>query len=314
MNCSSIMCKKPIDDDSVFCKYCGAKQSRRVAPAPVAPKATPQEVAQAAADAADWGRGEPPEPPRFAAIPEQPPLVLPDPPTPETDFFLYAGTLKIYKGNSNIVVVPKGVTSIGAGVFKDHKNLKEVYLPEGLSTISSEAFSGCTGLEKINLPEGLTSIGPKAFFDCASLDNVIIPRSVNRILDNCFQNCTALKQIYLHDSVTTLSYHAFDGCSSLALVRMPKQMKVLPEAIFRKCTSLKGIELPAELKNIERAAFQQSGLEYIVIPLQTINIEEHAFGDIPTLRGITVPKIAKIDNYAFVNTNLINKGTIRYVM
>lgn len=312
MNCSSMLCKKAIDDDSTFCKFCGAKQAFRpktAAPAPAtaaAPAAAPvsmnaKEIPHAA-------------PPHFDAAPVAAAVTLPPNPTPATDFFLYAGTLKIYKGNSDVVVVPPEVTSIGAGVFRDHLNLREVYLPDTVTSISSEAFSGCTNLSKINLPEGLTSIGPKAFYSCTSLETVVLPRSMQRILDRAFENCTSLKEIYIPDSVTTLSYFAFSHCVSLWKVKLPNMIVAVAEGLFQGCVSLKGIELPDGLKNIEKHAFDQAGLEYITIPLTTINIEEQAFARMPNLCGITVPKITKIDNYAFVETNLINKGSIRYVM
>ncbi len=353
MNCASMLCKKPIDDDSVFCKYCGARQAVRPRTAPVKPQVAPSapvQTAQAAPTppqvpqtpqapvrhgAAAIATGQSPvvpravaaqeasshapkidipEPPRFDTIPEQPPVVLPANPTPATDFFIYAGTLKIYKGNSDVVVVPDGVTSIGSGVFRDHQNLKEIYLPEGITALSSEAFAGCSALVKINLPEGITSIGPKAFMGCSALTNIIIPRSCHKILDKAFQDCVSLQEIYLHDTVTTLSYFAFQNCKSLSKIRMPSMLLLLCEGTFQGCTSLRGIELHEGLKNIERHAFANSGLEYIVIPLTVINIEEYAFSEMPALQGITVPKITKIDNYTFVGTNLINKGTIRYIM
>lgn len=332
MNCSSMLCKKPIDDDSIFCKYCGAKQPAK-ARATTSRSATDLATGAAqSATRAEKATGKAstsvnptesgthasaldiPEPPRFTEIPVQEPVVYPANPTPATDFFVLSGTLKIYKGNSDVVVVPEGVTSIGTGVFRDHQNLREVYLPEGVLSISSEAFAGCTSLVKINIPEGVISIGPKAFMNCTSLEHVFIPRTVNKILDKAFQDCSALREIYMFDAVTTLSYFAFQNCTSLEKVRMPAMLLLMCEGLFQGCSSLKGIELNDRLKNIERHAFFQSGLEYIVIPESCINIEEHAFGEIPSLRGITVPKITKIDNYTFVGTNLINKGTIRYVM
>lgn len=331
MTCASMMCKKPIDDDSNFCKYCGAKQparARTAAPASAADLATG--VAGVTARGAEAGRAQTsvsprdagthaaaidtPEPPRFAEIPVPEAVVLPAVVTPATDFFVLSGTLKIYKGNEDVVVVPEGVTSIGTGVFRDHKNLREVYLPDSVTSISSEAFAGCSALVKVNLPEGVNSIGPKAFMDCSSLQTIYIPKSCHKILDKGFQNCTSLREIYLFDSIKTLSFFCFQNCVSLSKVRMPNNMVALAEGLFQGCTSLKGIELGEGLKNIERHCFSHSGLEYIVVPLTCINIEEHAFGDIPTLCGITVPKITKIDNYTFVGTNLINKGTIRYVM
>lgn len=346
MYCLSPVCKKQIDDDSLFCKFCGVRQipapptsapvaggtgtqdriaamrkraeeqQRKAregvaAPAAVAPQAP---VATEAAPVKPVAADGTPIHPRFDKAPEPPEVVFPTEPTPEKDFFLYAGTLKIYKGNHDVVVVPEGTTSIGSGVFRDHKNLREVYLPSTITSITSEAFAGCTALEKINLPEGLNSIGPKAFQDCASLKEIFIPRTVQRILDRAFEGCSSLKEVYLFDGVVTLNFFVFHNCSSLAKVRLPNRLVQIPEGFFKGCTSLTGVDLPEGLKNIERQAFANTGLEYIVLPFSLINVEEHAFSDIPSLQGITVPKITKLHNYTFVNTNLINKATIKYVM
>lgn len=339
MNCYSKNCGKPIDDDSVYCKYCGVQQSvaQKIAmmKQAVAYGATPKAAAQQTSEqqagmqhqvnqkapATHPVAPEPevkvegdPEPPRFAVAPELPAVIFPETLTPVDDFFVHAGTLRIYKGNDPVVTVPAGVNSIGTDVFKDHKNLKEVYLPNGVNNISKGAFSGCTSLEKINFPEGLNSIGPNAFMDCTSLNNIVFPKSLLKILDKGFHGCTSLEEIYIPDACTTLSYHVFDGCTGLKKVHLPRPILTLFEGTFRGCTSLTGLELPPNLKNIEKHCFQASGLEYIVIPNSTIDVAEHAFSDIATLRGITVPKITKLHNSCFVNTNLINKGSIKYVM
>ena len=43
------------------------------------------------------------------------------------------------------------------------KNSKEIMLPLGVTTIGANAFSGCTGIEVLDLPKSLTSIGAGAF-------------------------------------------------------------------------------------------------------------------------------------------------------
>lgn len=270
-----IDCTKSIDTDSKFCKYCGVRQAEEEVP----------------------------------VISIEKPAVA----TPETDFFLYAGTLKIYKGNADVVTVPEGVTSIGSGVFKDRPNLKQVWLPTTLTSISSEAFMGCSGLEVINLPEGLTSIGPKAFLGCTLLDNVILPKSLYKILDKAFMDCAALSSINLHDGITTLNYYAFSGCTSLKKVTMPGNITVVAEGLFQNCTSLKEVKINEGLKIIERLAFSGAGMEHFEVPLSCISIGEHAFSNMEFLKEMSVSTITKIDNYAFVNTNLISKASLKYI-
>lgn len=272
-NC--IDCTKSIDTDSNFCKYCGVRQ--------------------------------------VDEAPQAPSIEKPATPTPETDFFIYAGTLKIYKGNADVVTVPQGVTSLGSGVFKDRPNLKQVYLHQGISSISSEAFMGCSSLEIINLPEGLTSIGPKAFQGCSALKTVVIPQSVYKVLDKAFMDCSSLEEIFLHDDITTLNYYAFSGCTNLRKVRLPKKLLIVAEGLLQDCTALKEITMPDGLKSIERLAFSGSGLVSLDVPLTCIAIGEHAFSNMEFLKEMSVSTITKIDNYAFVNTNLISKASLKYI-
>ena len=50
--------------------------------------------------------------------------------------------------------------------------ITSVILPEGLTAIGANAFSGCAGLTSVFLPSSVTSIGENAFWDCTELKNI----------------------------------------------------------------------------------------------------------------------------------------------
>ncbi len=56
------------------------------------------------------------------------------------DFVIENGVLKEYKGQGGDVVIPEGVTSIGAWAFKYCSSLASVVIPEGVTSIGDEAF------------------------------------------------------------------------------------------------------------------------------------------------------------------------------
>lgn len=88
------------------------------------------------------------------------------------DFEIENGVLIKYKGSGTEVMVPAGVTSIGAYAFKENSNLISVNLPDTVAEIGSGAFLECSNLKKINFPNRLISIGDGAFYDCRSLADV----------------------------------------------------------------------------------------------------------------------------------------------
>ncbi len=53
------------------------------------------------------------------------------------------------------------------------KTITSIVIPEGVTTIGAGAFQNCTSIESITLPSTLTSIGDKAFYNCINLKEVI---------------------------------------------------------------------------------------------------------------------------------------------
>lgn len=88
------------------------------------------------------------------------------------DFVINDGVLTKYVGNGGDVVIPDGVTSIGA-----------------------KAFYECSEVTSITFPNTVTDIGDYAFYRCTSITNLVIPSSVKRIGDYAFAECTSLQTV-----------------------------------------------------------------------------------------------------------------------
>jgi hypothetical protein len=73
----------------------------------------------------------------------------------------------------NNLVVPSGVTSIGAYSFYSCKSITSVEIPNTVTNIGDFAFYGCFGLTSLTIPELVTNIGWQAF-DGAKLRNIAI--------------------------------------------------------------------------------------------------------------------------------------------
>ena len=65
-------------------------------------------------------------------------------------------------------------TTIPEGAFEGMSNLTTVILPDGVTEIGAGSFKDCENLETLTLP-GVTSIGEGAFEGCTSLTSILIP-------------------------------------------------------------------------------------------------------------------------------------------
>ena len=94
----------------------------------------------------------------------------------EDGWIIIRGILFDYFGSDENVIIPDGVTSIGAGAFFDCRSLKSITIPEGVTSIGAGAFFCCHSLESITIPESLTSIEYEAFEGCDSLSEELWDR------------------------------------------------------------------------------------------------------------------------------------------
>ena len=70
------------------------------------------------------------------------------------------------------MVIPDGVTNIGARAFSGCRSLETVALPSGLRHIGDEAFALCHRLERVELPAA-AELGAHAFARCEGLQALV---------------------------------------------------------------------------------------------------------------------------------------------
>ena len=150
----------------------------------------------------------------------------------DTDFKVYAGSLKRYTGRSIYVDTPDYVDSIDDDAFMGCEWLKRVIIPDSVTSIGNNAFYGCSSLISIVIPDGVTSIGDNAFHGCSSLTSMVIPNSVTSIGDGAFSGCSGITSITISDSVTSIGDGAFHSCSSLTSIVVPDSVERLSPSAF----------------------------------------------------------------------------------
>ncbi|WP_461257409.1 leucine-rich repeat domain-containing protein [Treponema sp. R80B11-R83G3] len=101
-------------------------------------------------------------------------------------------TITKYTGTIKDVIIPATiegikVTEIDGRAFI-HTNITSVIIPNGVTSIGAYAFSGCASLASVTIPNSVTNIGAYAFSYCG-LASVTIPNSVTSIGDHAFSGC-----------------------------------------------------------------------------------------------------------------------------
>ena len=134
------------------------------------------------------------------------------------DFVIENGVLKEYQGQGGDVVIPEGVTNIGASAFSGCSSLASVVIPEGVTSIGDSAFSGCSRLTSVVIPEGVTSIGARAFYGCKGLADangfVIIQNALHDYYGKG-------GDVVIPEGVTSIGDSAFNGCRGLTVENAP---------------------------------------------------------------------------------------------
>ncbi len=115
------------------------------------------------------------------------------------EFVIENGVLKAYNGEGGEVVIPDGVTSIGAYVF-----------------------NGDSRITKLVLPEGLKSIGYYSIRNLYHLTEIVLPKSLERMEYYSFCTLPLLTSLDLEN--TSLNYAAFalNGIAGVKTLTFPK--------------------------------------------------------------------------------------------
>ena len=226
-----------------------------------------------------------------------------------------------------IVIVKKGVTSIGHDAFRECTSLTSITIPDSVTSIGAYAFSHCTSLTSITIPDSVTSIVELAFENCTNLTSITIPDSVTSIGGGAFRGTAwydsqpdgvvyagkvayeykgempANTNIVLKEGTKGIG-GAFCGCTSLTSINIPDGVTRIGDSAFGWCTSLTSITIPDSVTSIGAHAFSHcTSLTSITIPDSVTSIGYGTFESCTSLTSITIPNsVTSIGDDAFDNT------------
>ncbi len=130
-----------------------------------------------------------------------------------------------YIGFDSDVVIPAvinncKVVGIGESAFID-RNITSIVIPEGVTEIGAYAFTGCIKLKSVSLPDTIRSIGESAFAGCIKLSSIEIPYGVEYLSNHLFSACTGLRRVTLPDSIIGIGNEVFYGCNDIKYITSP---------------------------------------------------------------------------------------------
>ena len=174
------------------------------------------------------------------------------------------------------VVIPKGITSVGARSFSGMQKLTSVSIPATVTSIGASAFEGCKSLEQVQLPDMLNLINQNAFRGCSSLKELTIPQFTVFIDGNVFAGCSSLEAIYV--AAENTYFRVQNGC-------------LIETATSTLKTAFGTAEIPADgsVKSIGASAFEgNSSITALHIPAAITHVGESAFYGCTGITSITV--------------------------
>lgn len=103
-----------------------------------------------------------------------------------------------YGNNGGTIgIIPLGVTTVTeANGFAENSDVRTFVIPRTVTAIGGGAFRNCSSLISVIIPKSVTSISGGAFNGCASLGSIYLPSSIKGI-SSVFNNCTSLTDIYV---------------------------------------------------------------------------------------------------------------------
>ena len=215
-------------------------------------------------------------------------------------------------------------TKLSRTLYIDNKLLTDLVIPNGVTHIGAFQFAGLSRLATVTIPDTVVGIGKCAFSSCKGLQKTIYEGSIeswckiqfnyywNEFSGNLYINNTLLTDLVIPDGVTSIREWAFFGCTSLTSVTIPNSVTSVGESAFYKCTSLTSVTIPNSVTSIGEGAFSScASLTSVTIPNSVTSIGDWAFGTCASLTSVTIPNsVTSIGDWAFFGCTNLTSVTI----
>ncbi len=193
-----------------------------------------------------------------------------------------------HKTTITTVLLPQGLTHLGAWSLYQFEALQSIVIPEGVTSLGYVALAGCRAMTSVSLPGTLQTIGAGMFSGNEQLQSLTIPASVTSIGSRLTEECNALTSLVVEEGNTV--YDCRNNCNAVIetatdrlvagcpVTVIPNTVEIIGEQAFSTQRTMTSIKLPTSVTTLEEYCYQYcSNVKVLNLPSSVTNIHGEAF-------------------------------------
>lgn len=193
-----------------------------------------------------------------------------------------------HKTTITTVLLPQGLTHLGAWSLYQFEALQSIVIPEGVTSLGYVALAACRAMTSVSLPGTLQTIGGGMFSANERLQSLTIPASVTSIGSRLTEECNALTSLVVEEGNTV--YDSRNNCNAVIetatdrlvagcpVTVIPNTVEIIGEQAFSTLRNLTQIKLPTSVTTLEGYCYQYcSNVKVLNLPSSVTNIHGEAF-------------------------------------
>ena len=236
------------------------------------------------------------------------------------------GDNAFYGAKIGSIVLPLGVTTIGATPFNSCSSLTDITLSQYTTAEQLSAIISGSAIKNITIPEeneklssenGIVYDAQKTslvFISPEYEGDVTIPNTVTSIGNDAFREHAGIKAVTFEDGGTadlSIGKEAFRE-SSITSVELPARLSSLGTNVFRMCESLVTVtfEDGYDYATIPQYTFYNTAITSIALPAAVTMIDSYAFQSCKALTSVTFGNNGTDSRLTEIKSNAFNGCTL----